>query len=287
MLLNFFDSLRKQDLPVTLGELSDLISALEHNIVFADMEQFYYLARTCLVKDEQHFDKYDRAFKAHFTELESIEDFIETLIPEDWLRNEFIKTLTEEEKAKVKSLGGLEELIETFKKRLEEQKEKHKGGSKWIGTGGTSPFGNSGYNPQGIRVGGSGGGKSAIKVWDRREFKDLDSSVELGTRNIKMALRRLRKFARTGAQDELDLNDTINSTAHNGGMLDIKMVPERHNAVKVLLLFDVGGSMDEYVQTCEQLFSAARVEFKHMEYFYFHNFIYEGLWHERLKKQYG
>ena len=278
MLLNFFDSLRKQDLPVTLGELSDLISALEHNIVFADMEQFYYLARTCLVKDEQHFDKYDRAFKAHFTELESIEDFIETLIPEDWLRNEFIKTLTEEEKAKVKSLGGLEELIETFKKRLEEQKEKHKGGSKWIGTGGTSPFGNSGYNPQGIRVGGSGGGKSAIKVWDRREFKDLDSSVELGTRNIKMALRRLRRFARTGAQDELDLNDTINSTAHNGGMLDIKMVPERHNAVKVLLLFDVGGSMDEYVQTCEQLFSAARVEFKHMEYFYFHNFIYDGLW---------
>ena len=245
MLLNFFDSLRKQGLPVTLGELSDLISALEHNIVFADMEQFYYLARTCLVKDEQYFDKYDRAFKVHFTELEAIENFIEALIPEDWLRNDFVKTLTEEEKAKVKSLGGLEELIETFKKRLEEQKEKHKGGSKWIGTGGMSPFGNSGFNPQGVRLGGNGGGKSAIKVWDRREFKDLDSSVELGTRNIKMALRRLRKFARTGAQDELDLNDTINSTAHNGGMLDIKMMPERHNAVKVLLLFDVGGSMDE------------------------------------------
>ena len=175
-------------------------------------------------------------------------------------------------------MGGLEKLIETFKKRLEEQKEKHQGGNKWIGTGGTSPFGNSGYNPEGIRVGGKGGGKSAVKVWDRREFKDLDESVEIGTRNIKMALRRLRKFARTGAQDELDLNDTIQSTAHNGGMLDIKMVPERHNAVKVLLLFDVGGSMDEYVKTCEALFSAAKVEFKHMQYFYFHNFIYDGLW---------
>jgi len=278
MLLNFFDSLRKQGLPVTLAELSDLIAALEHNIVFADMEQFYYLARTCMVKDEKNFDKFDRAFQAHFNELEKLEDFIEALIPEEWVRNEFLKTLSEEEKAKVESLGGLEELIETFKKRLEEQKEKHQGGSKWIGTGGTSPFGNSGYNPEGIRVGGSGGSKSAVKVWDKRQFKDLDDSVEIGTRNIKMALRRLRKFARTGAQDELDLGDTINSTAHNGGMLDIKMVPERHNAVKVLLLFDVGGSMDEYVKTCEALFSAARIEFKHMEYFYFHNFVYDQLW---------
>jgi len=278
MLLNFFDSLRKQKLPVTIAELSDLIKALEHNIVFADMEQFYYLSRTCMVKDEKNFDKFDRAFKAHFTELEKLEDFIEALIPEDWLRSEFLKTLTEEEKAQIESLGGLEELIETFKKRLEEQKERHEGGSKWIGTGGTSPFGNGGYNPEGIRVGGQGGGKSAVKVWDRRDFKDLDDSVELGTRNIKMALRRLRKFARTGAEDELDLNDTIRSTAHNAGLLDIKMVPERHNAVKVLLLFDVGGSMDPYVKTCEELFSAARVEFKHMEYFYFHNFIYDGLW---------
>jgi len=278
MLLNFFETLRKQGLPVTLGELSDLINALEFNIVFADTEQFYFLARTCMVKDEKHFDKFDRAFKAHFTELDKLEDFIEALIPEDWIRNEFLKTLSEEEKAKVESLGGLEELIETFKKRLEEQKEKHQGGSKWIGTGGTSPFGNGGYNPEGIRIGGKGGGKNAVKVWERREYKDLDDSVELGTRNIKMALRRLRKFARTGATDELDLNDTINSTAHNGGMLDIKMIPERHNSVKVLLLFDVGGSMDPYVKTCEQLFSAARVEFKHMEYFYFHNFIYDGLW---------
>lgn len=278
MLLNFFDTLRNQGLPVTIRELSDLITALEHNIVFADMEQFYYLARTIMVKDEKNFDKYDRAFKAHFTELEKLEDFIEALIPEDWLRNEFLKTLTEEEKAQIESLGGLEKLIETFKQRLEEQKERHEGGNKWIGTGGTSPFGNNGYNPEGIRVGGEGGGKSAVKVWDRRDFKDLDDSIELGTRNIKMALRRLRKFARTGAEDELDLDDTIKSTAHNGGLLDIKMIPERHNSVKVLLLFDVGGSMDPYVKTCEELFSAARIEFKHMEYFYFHNFIYDGLW---------
>lgn len=278
MLLNFFETLRNQGLPVTIRELSDLITALEHHIVFADMEQFYYLARTIMVKDEKNFDKFDRAFKAHFTELEKIEDFIEALIPEDWLRQEFLKTLTEEEKAKVESIGGLEQLIETFKKRLEEQKERHEGGNKWIGTGGTSPFGNGGYNPEGIRVGGEGGGKSAVKVWDRRDFKDLDDSIELGTRNIKMALRRLRKFARTGADDELDLDDTIKSTAHNGGLLDIKMVPERHNSVKVLLLFDVGGSMDPYVKTCEELFSAARIEFKHMEYFYFHNFIYDGLW---------
>lgn len=278
MLLNFFDSLRKQGLPVTFGELSLLITALEHHLAFGNMEEFYYLSRSCMVKDEKNFDKFDRAFQAHFTELEKIEDFIEVLIPEDWLRNEFLNTLTEEEKAQIESLGGLEQLIETFKKRLEEQNEEHHGGSKWIGTGGTSPFGNSGYNPEGIRIGGEGGGKSAVKVWDRRDFKDLDDSIELGTRNIKMALRRLRKFARTGAEDELDLDDTIKSTAHNGGLLDIKMVPERHNSVKVLLLFDVGGSMDPYVRTCEELFSAARIEFKHMEYYYFHNFIYDGLW---------
>lgn len=278
MLLNFFQTLRRQNLPVTFSELSDLITALEHRIVFADMEQFYYLARTIMVKDEKNFDKYDRAFKAHFTELEKVDDFIEALIPEDWLRTEFLKTLSEEEKAKIESLGGLEELIETFKKRLEEQKERHEGGSKWIGTGGTSPFGHGGYNPEGIRVGGEGGQGTAVKVWDRRDFKDLDDSITLGTRNIKMALRRLRKFARSGAEEELDLNDTIRSTAHNAGMLDIKMVPERRNAVKVLLLFDVGGSMDPYVKTCEELFSAARIEFKHMEYFYFHNFIYDGLW---------
>ena len=278
MLLNFFDSLRKQGLPVTFGELSLLISALEKRLAFADMEQFYYLSRACMVKDEKHFDKFDRAFNAHFTELEKLENFIEALIPEDWIRSEFLKSLSDEEKAKIDSIGGLEKLIEEFKKRLEEQKGRHQGGNKWIGTGGTSPFGNGGYNPEGIRVGGEGGGKSAVKVWEKRQYKDLDDSIDIGTRNIKMALRRLRKFARTGAQDELDLDNTIRSTAHNAGLLDIKMVPERHNAVKVLILFDVGGSMDPYVKTCEELFSAAKVEFKHMEYFYFHNFIYDGLW---------
>ena len=278
MLLNFFDSLRKQGLPVTFGELSLLISALEKRLAFADMEQFYYLSRACMVKDEKHFDKFDRAFNAHFTELEKLENFIEALIPEDWIRSEFLKSLSDEEKAKIDSIGGLEKLIEEFKKRLEEQKGQHQGGNKWIGTGGTSPFGNGGYNPEGIRVGGEGGGKSAVKVWEKRQYKDLDDSIDIGTRNIKMALRRLRKFARTGAQDELDLDNTIRSTAHNAGLLDIKMVPERHNAVKVLILFDVGGSMDPYVKTCEELFSAAKVEFKHMEYFYFHNFIYDELW---------
>ena len=278
MLLNFFDTLRKQKLPVTFRELSDLIRALEHNIIFADMEQFYYLARICMVKDEKHYDKFDRAFKAHFSELQSLEDFIEALIPEDWLKSEFMKTLSEEDKAKVKNMGGLEELIETFKKRLEEQKKRHQGGNKWVGTGGTSPFGNSGYHPGGIRAGGKGGNRSAVKVWDKRQFKDLDDSVEIGIRNIKMALRRLRKFARTGSDEELDLDNTIRSTAHNAGLLDIKMVRERKNAIKVLLLFDVGGSMDPYVRQCEELFSAARSEFKHMEYFYFHNFLYDGLW---------
>lgn len=278
MLLNFFDTLRKQSLPVSIGELMDLISALEEHLVFADMEEFYYLSRACLVKDEKHYDKFDCAFKAHFTELEGLENFIEALIPEDWLRNEFTKQLTDEEKAAIESLGSLEELIETFKKRLEEQKDRHQGGSKWVGTGGTSPFGNSGYHPEGIRVGGESRNRRAVKVWEKRIFKDLDDSVELGTRNIKMALRRLRQFARTGSTEELDLDDTISSTAKNAGLLDIKMVPERHNAAKVLLLFDVGGSMDDYVKTSEELFSAARTEFKHMEYYYFHNFIYDGVW---------
>jgi uncharacterized protein with von Willebrand factor type A (vWA) domain len=195
-----------------------------------------------------------------------------------------MKQLSEEDKAKLESLGGMEKLIEEFKKRLEEQKERHQGGNKWIGTGGTSPFGQQGYHPEGIRVGPNGGNRKAVKVWDKREFKNLDDSVELGTRNIKVAMRRLRKFARTGAADELDLDDTIRSTARNAGLLDIKMVPERHNAVKVLLFFDVGGSMDPHVRVCEELFSAARSEFKHMEYFYFHNFIYESVWRNNVRR---
>ena len=262
----------------------DLLDALQAHITFADMDEFYFLSRTCLVKDEKYFDKFDRAFGVYFKDLQSLEGVIEALIPDDWLRTEFVKQLTEEERAAIKSLGGLDKLIEEFKKRLEEQKERHQGGSKWIGTGGTSPFGNNGENPEGMRVGGTSKRKSAVKVWDRREFKNLDDDVEIGTRNIKVALRRLRKFARTGAEDELDIDGTISSTARNAGLLDIKMVPERHNAVKVLLFLDVGGSMDPYVRVCEELFSAARSEFKHLEYFYFHNFIYDFVWKDNSRR---
>lgn len=284
MLISFFNGLRNAEIPVTLRELMDLIEALKQHLVFGSVEDFYFLSRACLIKDEKYYDKYDRAFAAYFKELESLDDIIEALIPEDWLRKEFEKHLTEEEKAKIESLGGLEKLIEEFKKRLEEQKERHEGGNKWIGTGGTSPFGQQGYHPEGIRVGSEGKNGKAVKVWEKREFKNLDDSVELGTRNIKLAMRRLRKFARTGAEDELDLPDTIRSTARNAGLLDIKMIPERHNAVKVLLFLDVGGSMDPHVRVCEELFSAARTEFKHLEYFYFHNFIYESVWKNNIRR---
>ena len=284
MLLNFFDGLRKGGLPVSIKEFLVLLEAMEKQLVFADIDDFYLLARTCLVKDEKYYDRFDRAFALYFKDLENIDDIIEALIPEDWLRKEFEKYLSEEEKARIESLGGLEELIEQFKKRLEEQKKRHAGGNRWIGTGGTSPFGHGGYNPEGIRVGGESKNQRAVKVWEKREFKDLDDSVELGTRNIKVALRRLRKFARTGAEEELDLDDTITSTARNAGLLDIKMVPERHNAVKVLIFFDVGGSMDPYVRTCEELFSAVRSEFKHLEYYYFHNFIYDYVWRNNQRR---
>jgi uncharacterized protein with von Willebrand factor type A (vWA) domain len=284
MLINFFYTLKKADIPVSVKEYLVLLEALQQHLAFADMEDFYYLARTCLIKDEAHFDKYDRVFGAYFKELEDLNDLLEALIPEDWLRAEFMKHLSDEEKAKIHSLGGLEELLDTFKKRLEEQKERHAGGSKWIGTGGTSPFGHSGYHPEGIRVGGESRNKSAAKVWEKREFRNLDDSVELGTRNLKVALRKLRQFARTGAAEELDLDDTISSTAKNAGMLDLKLVPERHNAVKVLLLLDVGGSMDPYIKVCEELFAACRTEFKHLKHFYFHNFVYESLWTDNLRR---
>ena len=284
MLINFFQGLRDAGIPVTARELLDLFEGLKQHLVLADSETFYYFSRTCLVKDEKYFDRFDRAFSAHFKELETLDAVIEAIIPDDWLRNEFLKSLSDEDKAKIESLGGLEKLIEEFKKRLEEQKERHEGGNKWIGTGGTSPFGQQGYNPEGVRVGPNGGQKKALKVWDRRDFKNLDDDVQLGTRNIKMALRRLRKFARQGAADELDLDDTIRSTARNAGLLDIKLVPERHNAVKVLIFFDVGGSMDPHIRTCEELFSAARTEFKHLEYFYFHNFIYESVWRNNIRR---
>lgn len=284
MLISFFQVLKRAGVPVSIKELLDLILALQNHLAFANVDDFYYLSRTVLVKDEKYFDRFDRAFGVYFRDLETLEDIIEAMIPEDWLRHEFTKQLSEEDKAKIDSLGGLEKLIEQFKERLEEQKERHEGGSKWIGTGGTSPFGHSGYHPEGIRVGGEGKNNKAVKVWEKREFKNLDEDVELGTRNIKVALRRLRKFARSGAEDELDLNDTIRSTARNAGLLDIKMVAERHNAVKVLLFFDVGGSMDPYIKICEEMFSAARSEFKHMEYFYFHNFIYESVWDNNIRR---
>ena len=284
MLISFFQLLKRAGIPVSIKELLDLILALKNHLAFADMDEFYYLSRTLLIKDEKYFDRFDRCFGAYFRDMESIEDILEALIPDEWLRQEFTKQISQEEKDKIESLGGLDKLIEEFKKRLEEQKGKHQGGSKWIGTGGTSPFGHGGYNPEGMRIGGESRNKKAVKVWEKREFKNLDDSVELGTRNIKVALRRLRKFARTGAEDELDMDDTIRSTANNAGLLDVKMVPERHNAVKVLLFFDVGGSMDPHIKVCEEMFSAARSEFKHMEYFYFHNFIYESVWDNNIRR---
>jgi uncharacterized protein with von Willebrand factor type A (vWA) domain len=284
VLVNFFHVLKDTGVPVTPRELLDLLEAMERRLVFGDMDDFYSLSRAILVKDEKYYDRFDRAFGLHFQDLEALDDVIEAMIPDDWLRSEFMKQLSEEDKAKIESLGGLEELIEQFKQRLEEQKKRHQGGNKWIGTEGTSPFGNDGYHPEGIRVGGESKNKRAAKVWDRRDFKNLDDSVELGTRNIKVALRRLRKFARTGATEELDLDDTIKSTARNAGLLDIKMVPERRNAVKVLLFLDIGGSMDPHVKVCEELFSAARTEFKHLEYFYFHNFLYESVWKNNIRR---
>ena len=284
MLVQFFLGLRNAGIPVTIRELLDLIAGLESRLAFVDVDEFYQLARICMVKDEKYYDRFDKAFGSYFSDLSTLDDIIEAMIPDDWLRREFFKLLSDEEKAKIESLGGLDKLIEEFKKRLDEQKGRHAGGNKWIGTGGTSPYGHSGYNPEGIRIGGESRNKKAVKVWERRDFKNLDDNVELGTRNIKVALRRLRKFARTGAADELDINDTISSTAKNGGMLDLKMVPERHNAVKVLLFFDVGGSMDPHIRVCEELFSAARAEFKHMEYYYFHNYIYESVWDNNIRR---
>ena len=248
------------------------------------VDVFYYLARTTLVKDETNYDKFDRAFSAYFKGVEMLADFSKD-VPLDWLKNHLELNLTAEQKAAIEAMGW-DELMETLKKRFEEQKERHEGGSKWIGTGGTSPFGNSGYNPQGIRIGGPPGGKnkSAVKVWDQRAYKDYDDNLELGTRNIKVALRRLRRFAREGSDLELDLGDTIHKTAANAGMLDIRMIPERHNKVKVLLLMDVGGTMDEHIHRVEELFSASKTEFKHLEFFYFHNCVYDFVWKNNRRR---
>ena len=285
MFISLFNTLRSTGVPCSLRELLDLIAAMEKNLVFADMDKFYFLSRAILVKDEKHYDKFDRAFDIYFKGIESLDDILEMLIPEEWLKAEFEKHLTEEELAKIKSLGGLEKLLEEFKKRLEEQDEKHEGGKKWVGTEGTSPFGNSGDNPEGIRVGGQGGKGKAVKVWEARDFKNLDDNVELGTRNMKVALRRLRKLIRDSAQEEFDLDGTISETARKAGMLDVMFRPEKRNAVKVLALFDVGGSMDPHIKVCEELFSACKTEFKNLEYFYFHNFVYETVWKDNRRRQ--
>ena len=283
MFINFFLKLRDAGVPVSLREYLTLIEAVDAGHANYDIEKFYYLSRSCLVKDERNLDKFDKIFGHIFNGLETSEGEAHE-IPEEWLRKLAEKTLTDEEKAQVEAMGGWDKLMEALKKRLEEQKKRHQGGNKWIGTAGTSPFGAYGYNPEGVRIGQDENRNfSAVKVWDKREFKNLDDSIELGTRNIKVALRRLRRFAREGAAIELDLEDTIRSTAKRG-YLDIRMVPERHNAVKLLIFFDVGGSMNPHVQVMEELFSAARAEFKRMEYFYFHNFIYEHIWKDNHRR---
>jgi uncharacterized protein with von Willebrand factor type A (vWA) domain len=284
MLIDFFFKLREYKVPVTLRELLDLLGAMEKGVVFADMEDFYYLSRIVLVKDESQYDKFDRAFADYFEGVQSI-DLFGKEIPEEWLRKQIEKNLTDAEKAEIAALGSLDELMKTLKERLEEQQKRHQGGNKWVGTGGTSPFGAHGYNPEGVRIGQEGNRNfSAVKVWDQRDFKNLADNVELGTRNIKIALRKLRQFARTGASEELDIPTTIGETARNAGMLDIHMVPERHNAIKVLMFFDVGGSMDAHIKECEELFSAVHTEFKHLEYFYFHNCVYEGVWRDNARR---
>jgi uncharacterized protein with von Willebrand factor type A (vWA) domain len=284
MLIEFFLRLKEGGVPVSIREFLTLIEGLQKRVIFGSFEDFYYLARTCLVKDEKYFDRYDRVFAAYFKGITEVEG-IGVVIPEEWLKKLAEKLLTEEEKKQIEALGGWDKLMETLKKRLEEQKGRHQGGGKWIGTAGTSPFGAYGYNPEGIRIGqNESRHRRAVKVWDKREFRNLDDTIEIGTRNIKVALRRLRKFAREGNPEELDLDDTIRATAKNAGWLDLKMVPERHNAVKVLLFLDVGGSMDDHIRVCEQLFSAARAEFKRLEYFYFHNFLYERVWRDNHRR---
>jgi uncharacterized protein len=285
MLVRFFKDLRAGGVPVTIPEFLALLEALAARVAASSPEEFYYLARMSLVKDERHFDRFDRVFAEHFQGAEKVFERIVAELPADWLKAFTERLLTEEEKKRVTALGGWQKLLETLRQRLEDQQGRHEGGNKWIGTAGTSPFGNQGFNPEGVRIGQAAGrNRSAVKVWDAREYRNLDETRELGTRNLKMALRRLRRFAREGAPEELDLDGTIDATARNAGLLDLKLVPERRNAVKLLLLLDVGGSMDPHVQICEELFSAARAEFKHLEYFYFHNFPYERVWKDNRRR---
>lgn len=285
MLVPFFYHLREGGIKTSITELLTLLQAMQNGLANDSVDDFYVLARSSLVKDEAKLDRFDRIFSAYFKGVDdSLSDLVREL-PEEWLRRQAELHLSDEEKAQIEAMGGFEELMRALAERLDEQDERHEGGSRWIGTAGTSPFGAYGFNPEGVRIGQSGSrNRSAVKVWDRREYRNLDDSVELGTRNIKVALRRLRKFAREGAADQLDLAETIDRTARNAGLLDIRMVPERHNAVKVLLCLDIGGSMDDHVRVCEELFSAARSEFKHLEYFYFHNFVYENFWKDNRRR---
>lgn len=283
MFLSFLDALRAAGIPVGLKEHLVLLEALDRDVIERSPEAFYYLARATFVKDEGLIDRFDQVFAKVFRGIATSHDAAPAELPEEWLRAVAEKYLTPEEMAAIESLGSWEEIMETLKKRLEEQQERHQGGSKWIGTGGTSPYGNSGYNPEGVRIGGESRHRRAIKVWENREYRNLDSTRELGTRNIKVALRRLRRFAREGAADELDIDATIDGTARQG-WLDVRMRPERHNAVKLLLFLDIGGSMDPHVKLCEELFSAATSEFKNLEFFYFHNCIYEGVWKDNRRR---
>jgi uncharacterized protein with von Willebrand factor type A (vWA) domain len=284
MLTDFFLKLKSHKLPVSIKEWLTLLEAMQKNVISPSIDEFYYLSRIALVKDEANFDKFDRAFGEYFQGVESVAG-LELDFPLEWLLKQAELNLTEEEKAMIEAMGGWDKLMETLKKRLEEQKARHQGGNKWIGTAGTSPFGAYGYNPEGIRIGqDKSRNRSAVKVWDQREYRNLDDSLELGTRNIKVALRRLRKFAREGAPEELDLDTTIDKTARNAGYLDLMMRPERHNAVKVLMFVDIGGTMDDHIKLCEELFSAAKTEFKHLEYFYFHNCLYDYVWKDNRRR---
>jgi len=284
MLSSFFVKLKDHKIPVSIKEWLTLLEAMQKKVISPSIDDFYYLSRATLVKDEQNFDKFDRAFGEYFKGIESIAG-VELDVPLEWLLKQAELNLSPEEKAMIEAMGGWEKLMEALKKRLEEQKGRHQGGNKWIGTAGTSPFGAYGYNPEGVRIGQEKSrNRSAVKVWDQREYRNLDDSVELGTRNIKVALRRLRKFAREGAPEELDLDSTIDKTARNAGWLDLQMRPERHNAVKVLMFLDIGGTMDHHIKLCEELFSAAKTEFKHLEYFYFHNCLYDTVWKENRRR---
>ena len=285
MLLPFFSALRQAKVPVSTKEWLHLMEAMDKGVAGSRVEDFYHLSRAVLVKDEKHYDRFDQVFGKMFKGIETIGagDEPSLDVPEDWLKLLNEKFLTEEQKAEIEAMGGFEKLMETLKQRMEEQEKRHEGGNKWIGTGGTSPFGNGGYNPEGVRIGGQPKHGRAVKVWEKREYKNLDDTVELGTRNIKVALRRLRRFAREGAAEELDIDGTIDGTARQG-WLDIQMRPERRNTIKVLLFLDVGGSMDGHIKLCEELFSAARTEFKNLEFFYFHNCLYEGVWKDNRRR---